>query len=226
MNDHQSQLDVLYCDNPVLVVRKPAGVPVQPDSSGDETLIDIGKRYIAVRVEKPGAVYLASVHRLDRPVSGVVIFGRTSKAAARLSEQFQTSSIKKTYWAIVAGIARPRGRLQHRLLRHGPTSSVTAKMQGKLAVLEYRRVKLFDGRSALVVHPETGRHHQIRVQLAAIRHIIIGDMRYGSKLSFPHRAIALHARSIEFEHPTTKETMTFTCDPADYWPNVFDEAGG
>jgi len=222
----RTALDVLFCDNHLLVVRKPAGVLVQPDETQDGTLIDMAKEYVKQRFAKKGNVYIASVHRLDRPVSGVVVFARTSKAAARLSEQFRGREVRKVYWALVEGTTPAEGTLRNRLVRRGRRSRVSRGASGKQAKLEFRRVAVLDDKSALVILLHSGRHHQIRVQMSAMGHPVVGDKRYGSTQPFPQRAIALHARSISIEHPTRAETLTFQCGVDDYWPNVFPEDDG
>jgi 23S rRNA pseudouridine1911/1915/1917 synthase len=217
------RLEVLYCDNHLLAVCKPAGVLVQPDKSGDETLLDQAKNYVKKRFAKKGNVFLGCVHRLDRPVSGVVVFARTSKAAARLSEQFRSRDVEKVYWAIVEGKCPPKGDLEDQLVRGSRRSRVVHgdRAGGKVATLSYRRIALLPGRSAIEVSLHSGRHHQIRVQLASLGHPVVGDMRYGSTQTFPHRAIALHARALRVEHPTTKERLTFRCDVEPFWPRIF-----
>ncbi|MEX0702300.1 MAG: RNA pseudouridine synthase [Planctomycetales bacterium] len=218
-------MNVIYCDNHLLVVRKPAGALVQPDRTGDPTLLDLAKEYVRERFDKPGEVYLTSVHRLDRPVSGVVVFARTSKAAARLHEQFRERDVRKVYWALVEGVTPRAGLLRDQLLRHGRTSHVTTGESGKEAKLAFRRVRKLGGRSALEIDLHTGRHHQIRVQLAAAGHPILGDSRYGSKQPFPERAIALHGHSVTLEHPTRRVPVTFRCDVDDWWPRAFAMEG-
>lgn len=219
-------LNVIYCDNHLLVVRKPAGALTQPDRTGDPTLIDIAKAYVRERFHKPGEVYLACVHRIDRPVSGIVVFARTSKAAGRLHEQFRERDVRKTYWAIVEGITPRTGVLRDRLARHGRTSHVTEGDGGKEAKLVFRRVRKLGARSALEIDLHTGRHHQIRVQLSAAGHPILGDTRYGSKHTFHERAIALHAHAVTLVHPTRRQLVTFRCDVDSWWPRAFSMPGG
>ena len=219
-------LDVLYCDNHLLVVRKPAGILVQPDKTNDVTLLDLAKSYLKARFAKPGNVYVTAVHRLDRPVSGVVVLARTSKAAARLSAQFRDGEVRKIYWAIVEGTAPKEGELSDRLVRNGQRSRVTKQAEGKLANLSYRRLRLLKGQSALEVMLKSGRHHQIRVQLAAMGHPIVGDLRYGSTQQFPNRSIALHARSVAITHPTRDEPLEFEADVDSYWPQILPARGG
>ncbi|MEX2285580.1 MAG: RluA family pseudouridine synthase [Planctomycetaceae bacterium] len=215
-------LDVLYCDNHLLVVRKPAGVLVQPDKTNDVTLIDLAKSYLKRRFSKPGNVYAAPVHRLDRPVSGVVVMARTSKAAARLSAQFRDGDVQKIYWAIVVGRVPKTGALTDRLVRVRKNSRVVTGGQGQLAKLTYRRLGIVGEQSAVEISLLSGRHHQIRVQLAAIGHPIVGDRRYGSTIPFPNRTIALHAHAVTIVHPTRQEPLVFQCGVDSHWPHIFD----
>jgi 23S rRNA pseudouridine1911/1915/1917 synthase len=218
----RKRLDVLYCDNHLLAVRKPAGVLVQPDKTGDVSLLDLAKEYVKARFDKKGNVFVGCVHRLDRPVSGVVVFARTSKAAARLSEQFRGKQVEKIYWAIVEGKCPLKGVLEDQLLRSGQRSRVVEGAGGKEASLGYRRIALLpQNRSAVEISLHSGRHHQIRVQFASLGHPVVGDLRYGSTQTFPNRAIALHAHALSIEHPTTKEKLTFRCGIDRSWPDVF-----
>ena len=212
-------LDVIYMDNHLLVVRKPAGMLVQGDRTGDVSLLEYGKAYVKTAFKKPGDAFLGLVHRLDRPTSGVMVFARTSKAAARLSEQFRTQKIGKVYWALVEGKTPGAGRMADRLLRAGPSSAVSDR--GREAALGFRRLRFERGISWAEVRPETGRHHQIRVQFAHRGHPVLGDFRYGSRIRFPAKSLALHARSLTLSHPTRHEEMTFNAAPEAYWPSRF-----
>ena len=209
---------IIYLDNHLLVVNKPAGILIQGDKTGDETLFDQAKLYLKKAFHKPGNVYLGLIHRLDRPVSGVVVFARTSKAASRLSEQFRNKSVAKIYRALVEGKTVEQGILKDRILRKGPTSCIAKHGQGKQAILTYRRLQQKDGLSHLEITIETGRHHQIRVQLSHLGFPILGDFRYGSKREFPQRSIALHSHSITLQHPVSKEDLIFTAKPEIPWP--------
>lgn len=212
---------VLYVDNHLLVVHKPAGVLVQGDRTGDRTLLEDAKAYVKEAFDKPGNVYLGIVHRLDRPASGVVVFARTSKAAARLSEQFRARQVQKVYWALVEG-KTPHGETWvDRLERKGPTSRVVKGGRGQEAVLTFRRLGYRRKVSWVEVEPQTGRHHQIRVQFAHRGHPVLGDFRYGAQVKFPNRALALHARSLALSHPTRREEMTFEAEPEAFWPEGF-----
>jgi len=210
----------LYSDNHLLVVQKPAGMLIQKDSTGDESLLDAARSYLKVKFDKPGNVYLGLVHRLDRPASGVVVFARTSKAAGRLSDQFRRRAVKKTYWALVKGKPPRQGNLKNWMRRDGVHSLIVSDKDGKMAELSYRRLHSEGDTSLLEIDLGTGRHHQIRVQLAHIGFPIIGDFRYGSKVKFPNRTVALHARSISVTHPVRSEAMTFVAPLESSWPKA------
>jgi 23S rRNA pseudouridine1911/1915/1917 synthase len=220
-------LDVLFEDNHCIVVAKQAGDLMVGDSTGDETLLDRTKQYIRDRYQKPGNVFLGVVHRLDRPVSGVALYARTSKAASRLAEQFRVGSIEKTYLAWVTG--RPtvhEGTLTDWLLKDSETNTVrvvSEKTPGaKHAVLDYSVVESLGWRSLLEIHPQTGRSHQIRVQLASRGWSILGDGKYDGPKSNRPGAIALHAHALKFQHPTKGEMIKVTLDPPNEWSDWFD----
>lgn len=201
-------MDVLYEDNHVIVVNKRSGDIVQGDKTGDVPLSDDVKAYIKERYAKPGEVFLGVVHRLDRPVSGVVLFARTSKALSRLSEMFRTRAVKKTYWAIVGNQpTQTEGTLTHWLTRNEKTNTARAydrEVPGsKQAILDYRVIARSDRYFLLEVNLHTGRHHQIRCQLSKIGCPIKGDLKYGAPRSNPDGGISLHARRIQFEHPVS-----------------------
>ena len=205
-------IDVLFEDNHLLIVNKPVGMLVQGDATGDEPLVEIGKQYIKEKYNKPGAVFLGVVHRLDRPVSGVVVFARTSKALARMNEQFRDKKTKKTYWAIVA--QKPpatSGRLVHWLVKDEKRNKTTAhakeNKEGKRSELDYQLIKNQGPYYLIQVNPITGRPHQIRVQLASMDCAIVGDVKYGSPAPNDDGGICLHAKMLEFVHPVTKETL-------------------
>lgn len=208
----------LFTDNHLLVVRKPSGLLIQADRTRDKSLLDWGREYIKRKYHKPGKVYLGLVHRLDKPVSGVIVFARTSKAASRLSEQFRTRQVKKIYWALVEGKIVEEGKIINFLVRKGTTSYIEKKGEGQKAELSFRLLDLIDKRSWVEIKLETGRHHQIRLQFANLGHPIIGDVKYGSTFKFPHQSIALHARSLTFNHPIKKTPLTFTTEPDSFWP--------
>lgn len=194
---------------------------VQGDRTGDTSLFDYGREYIRDKFNKPGNVYLGLVHRLDRPTSGVVVFALTSKAANRLSEQFRVGSVRKVYWALVQGKTPPDGTLVDRIHRHGRTSHIAKGDSGQQAELSFRRLRYHKGVSWVEVELGTGRHHQIRVQFSHRGHPVIGDFRYGSKIKFGQKALALHARSLTINHPTRKEDTTFVAGLEPFWPKQF-----
>lgn len=207
--------DVLYEDNHLIAVNKPAGLLVQGDETGDVTLSDKVKAYIAAHYNKPGAVFLGTVHRIDRPVSGVVVFARTSKALTRMNELFRMRDITKRYVAIVAGRPTvPEQNLVHWLTKNEGANRATAykkEMAGALRCeLHYRLISSEGGYSLLEVLPLTGRSHQIRCQLAAIGLPIAGDLKYGASEPMSDKSICLHARSLSFIHPVSKVPLTIT----------------
>ena len=209
-------MTVLYEDNHIIAVNKTCNEIVQGDKTGDTPLSEIVKAYIKDKYNKPGDVFLGVTHRLDRPTSGVVLFARTSKALTRLNEMFKShEQIKKTYWAIVQGCPKaPEARLENWLIRNeAQNKSYIAKPHAnnaKQAVLEYRTLVRGENYTLLEVNLETGRHHQIRCQLAAIGCPVKGDLKYGAKRSNPDGGICLHARKIEFIHPVSKENICIT----------------
>ena len=220
------EIEPIHLDNHLIVVSKSAGVPVQSDATHDRTLMEMVRGYLKREFRKPGNVYLGLVHRLDRPVSGVIVLARTSKAAARLSEQFRNRTPLKVYWALVRGKTQPTGLLVDYILRNGPTSSIADERRGKRAELRYRRLDFRDGVSFVEISMRTGRHHQIRVQFSHRNHAVLGDLRYGSEIRFPRRAVALHARSITIRHPVGGKPITFTADPEEHWPQEFFKGNG
>ena len=207
---------VLYEDNHLLVVEKPANVPVQADASGDEDLLTACKGYIKEKYQKPGEVYLGLVHRLDRPVGGVMVFARTSKAAARLTEQFSAHRARKRYAAIVEGEAPAEGRLTDFLLKNESTNTTAVVAVGtpgaKQAKLSFRTLAREKGLSLLDVDLQTGRPHQIRVQLSHAGFPIHGDQRYNPAAQVGEQ-IRLWAYALTIAHPTLKEEMTFYALP-------------
>jgi len=209
-------MTVLYEDNHIIAVNKTCNEIVQGDKTGDTPLSEIVKVYIKEKYNKPGEVFLGVTHRLDRPTSGVVLFARTSKALTRLNEMFKSHElIKKTYWAIVQGYPKqPEARLENWLIRNeAQNKSYIAKPNAnnaKMAVLSYRVLVRGENYTLLEVNLETGRHHQIRCQLAAIGCPVKGDLKYGAKRSNPDGGICLHARKIEFIHPVSKENICIT----------------
>ena len=207
-------MEVIYEDNHIIIVNKQSGEIVQGDKTGDRPLSDIVKDYIKEKYQKPGAVFLGVVHRLDRPVSGLVIFARTSKALTRLNKMFAEGEIHKTYWAIVR--RQEAGddwqTLEHWLVRNEKQNKSyaypTEKPNAKKAILKYRTLSHSDNYTLLEVRLLTGRHHQIRCQLAAMGCPIKGDLKYGAPRSNPDGSISLMARRVEFIHPVSKEPIT------------------
>lgn len=212
---------VLYEDNHLIAVNKPAGVLVQGDETGDTPLSELVKRYIKLQYDKPGDVFLGVIHRLDRPVSGVVVFARTSKALERMNKLFHDRNIQKTYWAVTAQRPEPlQGHLTHYLIKDSERNVSRALEQpskrnpdAKLAELDYELVMEVHGHCLLEVHPITGRPHQIRAQLAKIGCPIRGDVKYGFPSPARDGMIYLHCRSLAFEHPVKKEPVVITADP-------------
>jgi len=201
---------ILWEDNHLLIVSKPAGMLVQGDITGDRCLKDWAEEDVARRFRKPGKAFIGLPHRLDRPTSGLVVLAKTSKALARMNAAFSGRDIQKTYWAIVEGhVDPPNGRLVHHLVRDGKTkkSFVSQRPDAQEAILRYQILEKGDRYSLVEIDLETGRHHQIRVQLQAIGHPIKGDLKYGSKRSNPDGGIHLHARRISFIHPVSQERI-------------------
>ena len=206
-------MQVIYEDNHVIVVSKKSGEIVQGDKTGDVPLSEMVKQYIKDAYAKPGAVFLGVVHRLDRPVSGLVVFARTSKALARLNDMFRRGEVHKTYWAIVQN--RPKeeeGELVHWIYRNEQQNKSYAldheEYAAKKAILRYRVIGASDRYTLVEVNLLTGRHHQIRCQLAAIGCPIKGDLKYGARRSNPDGSISLLARHIEFVHPVSKQLIS------------------
>ena len=206
-------LTVLYEDNHLLVVNKSAGVLVQGDSTGDEPLVEMAKVYLGKKYKKPGAVFLGVVHRIDRPVSGVVVFARTSKSLERMNALFRNKETKKTYWAIVSNPPeKEEDTLVHWLIKDEKKNKTTAykreNPKGQRSELKYKVIARSGENFLLEVSPVTGRPHQIRVQLASIGCPILGDLKYGASTPMEDASIALHARQLEFVHPVKKEKLT------------------
>ena len=214
-------MTILFEDNHIIAVNKTCNEIVQGDKTGDTPLSETVKAYIKAKYNKPGEVFLGVTHRLDRPTSGVVLFARTSKALTRLNAMFQShEQIKKTYWTIVQGAPKvPEARLENWLIRNeAQNKSYIAKPNAnnaKRAVLEYRTLVRGENYTLLEVHLQTGRHHQIRCQLAAIGCPVKGDLKYGARRSNPDGGICLHARQIEFIHPVSKQPICITAPVPD-----------
>lgn len=215
MHSTKNNLQVLHEDNHLIIVNKRAGDIVQGDKTGDKPLSDVVKEYVKDKYNKPGAVYLGTVHRLDRPTSGVVIYARTSKALERLNKMLREKTIKKTYWAVVKNQPKKSADTLINYLKKNPKNNKsTAYLKeidgSKKAILHYTILKKLDNYSLIEVDLETGRHHQIRVQLSNIGSSIKGDLKYGAKRSNKDGSIHLHARKIEFIHPVSKELIKIT----------------
>lgn len=215
-------LDVLYEDNHVIVVNKPQNVPTQSDTSGDKDLLTMIKEYVKEKYDKPGEVYVGMVHRLDRPTGGVIAFAKTSKAAARLSEQIKDGTMKKTYLCVVEGVPQnQRDELVDYIKKNDKENKVRIVPEGnegaKLAILQYQLLGTNEKNQSLMkVDLKTGRSHQIRIQLSNIRLPLYGDAKYGAK---PKSNIALFSSVLSFDHPTTKQRLTFkVCPPIDKLP--------
>jgi 23S rRNA pseudouridine1911/1915/1917 synthase len=211
-------LEVLLEDNHLLAVNKPCGVLVQGDVTGDKPLVDIVKDYVGKRYNKPGAVFMGVVHRLDRPVSGVVLFARTSKSLERMNALFRERETRKIYWALVDHAPpKDRGTLVHWLVKDEKKNKTTAYGKehpgGLRAELSYRTLDKLSGKVLLEVSPVTGRPHQIRVQLASMGSYITGDVKYGAPVPNLDESICLHARSLGFVHPVRKEPVEIVAEP-------------
>lgn len=221
-------ITVLYEDNHLLAVMKPAGLLTQGDKTGDETALDRGKAYIRSISHRPGNVFLGLVHRIDRPVSGVLVFARTSKAASRLARSFHDRKVEKHYLAVVIGsMDEAVGELEgfvertHLRSRLAPAESARAKP----AVLSYRVLASRGEYSLLEATPRTGRHHQIRLQLSAAGHPIVGDLKYRAPRALPDHSIALHAARLSFPHPVRDELVALSAPPPERDPwSRFDDA--
>lgn len=215
-------LQVLYEDNHLIAVNKPSGVLVQPDASGAVSFMDITREYIRIKHHKPGNVFLGLIHRLDRPVSGVVLFAKTSKAAARISEQIRSRTVEKTYWALVHGPPSPALGSITSYLKKGE-KKVTLVEEGektaKEAVLSYTTLRGVKGKTLLEIRLHTGRKHQIRAQLSELGHPIEGDVKYGAPWSLEDGSIRLTAKALRFKHPTRDEQITIEA-PAPEWAAI------
>ncbi len=215
-------LTILYEDNHVIVVYKPAGVLVQGDETGDSTLMDEVKAYLKEKYHKPGDVFLGMVHRLDRPVSGIVVFGKTSKGAERLSKQFREHTARKIYHALVTHHPKPTaGTLVHYILKDPVKNVVTVYNErtgdALRAELSYETVKTLGRYALLKIELKSGRPHQIRAQLAAIGCTIVGDLKYGAPTPLPDKSIALAATSLEFKLATRDERKELLISIPETW---------
>ena len=210
-------INIIYEDNHLLVVEKPINIPTQEDNTKDKDLLTILKEYIKEKYNKPGNVYLGLVHRLDRPVGGIMVFARTSKAAARLSQQVTNKTFKKTYNAVVIGNINKEGKLKDYLLKDEKKNIVKVDKNGKEAILNFKKLDFKNNMSLVEINLETGRSHQIRVQMSHYGYPLFGDQKY-NKTSKVGEQIALFAKKIEFIHPTTNELLTFELDLPNRYP--------
>lgn len=206
-------MEILFEDNHLVIVNKPFGMASQADQTGDESVVDWVKQYLKTTYNKPGNVYLGLIHRLDRPAGGILLLAKTSKGASRLSQQFQAKTVRKIYYALTERIpARPEGQLTHHLKklpgRNIMRAYPKAIADSKLSKLHYRVLQTHQQRALLEVELETGRRHQIRVQLASMGCTIKGDVKYGETKFNSDQSICLLARRITFEHPTQKQRLT------------------
>ena len=209
----KDNLQVIHEDNHIIVINKRVGDIVQGDKTGDKPLSEIVKEYIKDKYNKPGEVFLGLVHRLDRPTSGIIVFARTSKALTRLNELFKNRETQKTYWAVVKNKPpKDHDKLVHFLKRNEKNNTSKAHLKevpdSKVASLDYTIIKELNNYFALEINLHTGRHHQIRAQLASIGCPIKGDLKYGFDRSNPDGGIHLHARKLVLKHPVTKEILT------------------
>jgi len=218
-------LHVLYADNHVLAVAKPAGLPSVPDDSGDMSMLDLAREWVRVEKNKPGNVFLGVVHRLDRPVSGVLLFARTSKAASRLSDAFRDRRVEKTYWGVTSRAPQTEtGNLEQWLRKDRERNRVHVvapeSPESRRALTRWRTLSLSDqgpGRVLLELSPLTGRSHQLRVAAASVASPLLGDLKYGASEPLPDKSIALHARSLLVPHPTSGETLHLECPVPPLW---------
>lgn len=214
--------NIIYEDNHLLIVEKPNGIPVQEDSSKDIDMLTILKNYRKEKENKPGEAFIGLVHRLDRPVAGIMVFAKTSKAASRLSDQIRQNKFHKTYIAVVEGTLPKEGKLEDYLIKNKKEnkSFITTKEKGKYSCLEYQVLSVKNNLSLIEINLITGRSHQIRLQFSSRNHPLVGDSKYGDN---PNKIdIALFAKSITLTHPTTKEELTFTLEIPNKYPfNLF-----
>ncbi len=215
-------INIIYEDNHLLIVEKPINIPVQEDESKDKDFLTMLKDFIKKRDNKPGNVYLGLVHRLDRPVGGVMVFAKTSKCASRLSEQVRTRILKKTYYAVVENKIEKQGTFKDYLLKDTKSNIVRIDKDGKEAILDYELIDYKDNLSLVKINLKTGRSHQIRVQFSSRNHALYGDNKYNKNAKVGEQ-IALFAQSLELVHPTTKENMKFSLKLKDKYPwNIFN----
>lgn len=215
-------INIVFEDNHLLVVEKPINMPVQKDNSGDLDFLTILKKYIKEKYHKPGNVFLGLVHRLDRPVGGIMVFAKTSKCASRLSEQIRNKTFQKIYYAVVNGKMIENGLMEDYILKNKKTNIVEVNKKGKKALLYFDLIKYHKGLSLVRINLKTGRSHQIRVQFSSRGYPLYGDHKY-NKTNVKNSQIALFAKELSFTHPITKESMHFSLDlPKRYPFSLFD----
>ena len=216
------KINIIYEDNHLLVVEKPVNIPVQEDKSKDIDMITILKKYRIKKENKDKDAYIGLVHRLDRPVGGIMVFAKTSKAASRLGEEIRNNTFHKTYLAVIEGTIPKEGKLEDYIIKdkNKNISYITTKEKGKYSALEYKILKEKNNLSLIEINLITGRSHQIRLQFSSRNHPLIGDSKYGNNPK--NINIALFAKSITFKHPTTKEILTFELNIPNRYPfNIF-----
>lgn len=218
--------EILFHDNHLLVIAKPAGLLAQADETGDIDVLTLCKDWLKTTFHKPGNVFLGLVHRLDRPASGLMVLARTSKAAERLSRQFEQRTVQKRYLALVEGELRGEGTWRDHLLKEDrKVRVVSAGVAGaKAASLSWRAIATAGGCTLVDIELHTGRAHQIRLQFASRGHALLGDLRYGAQRKFDGRNLALHAYTLSFKHPTQEKQCSWTLLPPATWAGYFPEA--
>lgn len=215
-------MNIVFEDNHIIVVEKPVNVPVQEDSSKDKDMLTLVKEYLKEKYNKKGNVYLGLVHRLDRPVGGIMVFAKTSKAASRLSNEIRLNNMKKVYYAVIDGIINKKeGTLRDKLLKDSKNNIVRVDNKGKEAILNYKVIDSTENKTLVEVELKTGRSHQIRVQFSSRGYPLYGDQRYNKKAKIGQQ-IALFSKTLGFIHPVKKEYMEFTLKKPNRYPfNLF-----
>lgn len=219
------KINVIYEDNHIIVVEKPINIPSQEDNTKDIDMITLIKNYLKIKYQKPNNVYLGLVHRLDRPVGGIMVFAKTSKAASRLVSEIKNNKIKKTYYAVIHGKINSKGHLEDYLYKDSKTNTsyVTDKNKGKLAILDYELIGYKNNLSLIKINLITGRSHQIRVQFSSRGYPLVGDQKY-NKNPMKNVNIALFAKKLELIHPTKKEYLSFELNLPNRYPfNLFKQ---
>jgi len=218
---------ILYEDNHLIALLKPHGMPAQPDLTNDPSIVDFTSQYIQHQRQLSSKPYLALLHRLDRPTAGIILLAKNSKSAARLTEQFKNHTIKKIYLAVTQNIPNPSQQILSHFLKKNPNKNIVKAYKkpapnAQIATLSYKTIQTNKNLALLEIKPETGRQHQIRVQLSQIQCPILGDIKYSQCAPLPNRCIALLAYQLEFQHPTTQKTITLTATiPNEYPWNLF-----